>query len=147
MYLQDQRCALEWLQDYARLFHCDPKRVTLGGLSAGAFSAHVQLNFELLHGDDDKPLFSNVWLQSNAIPAQPKTLDEGKKIRYSVCCTVAYRMQWTTNCKTYSLLSTSLIIFPRKKGLIDCATCLLLHWSRRSSTSTSTHFAVSPMKR
>ena len=58
--------------------NCDPKRVTLGGLSAGAFSAHVQLNFELLHGDDQKPLFSNVWLQSNAIPAQPKTIDEGK---------------------------------------------------------------------
>ncbi|OSS54718.1 hypothetical protein B5807_00257 [Epicoccum nigrum] len=72
----DQRCALEWLQNYARLFHCDPKRVTLGGLSAGAFSAHVQLNFELLHGNERKPLFSNVWLQSNAIPAQPKTLDE-----------------------------------------------------------------------
>jgi carboxylesterase type B len=69
---------LEWLQNYAQLFRCDPKRVTLGGLSAGAFSAHVQLNFELLHGDDQKPLFSNVWLQSNAIPAQPKTMDEGK---------------------------------------------------------------------
>ncbi|KAJ8115904.1 hypothetical protein OPT61_g2552 [Boeremia exigua] len=72
----DQRCALEWIQDYARLLGGDPKRVTLGGLSAGAFSTHVQLNYELFNGSAQKPLFNKVWLQSNAIPAQPKTLDE-----------------------------------------------------------------------
>ncbi|KAF1932805.1 alpha/beta-hydrolase [Didymella exigua CBS 183.55] len=72
----DQRCALEWLQDYAPLLGGDPERITLGGLSAGAFSTHVQLNYELFHGNDKKPLFNNIWLQSNAIPAQPKTLDE-----------------------------------------------------------------------
>lgn len=71
---------MEWLQNYAPQFGGDPKRVTLGGLSAGAFSAHVQLNYELFHGNDQKPLFNNVWLQSNAIPAQPKSLQEGTHI-------------------------------------------------------------------
>ncbi|KAL1607106.1 hypothetical protein SLS59_002810 [Nothophoma quercina] len=34
------------------------------------------LNYELFRGDDQRPLFNNVWLQSNAVPAQPKTLKE-----------------------------------------------------------------------
>lgn len=81
---QDQRCALEWIQDYAQLFGGDPQQVTLGGLSAGAFSTHVQLNYELFAGNAQKPLFNNVWLQSNAIPAQPKTLEEGMLLELTV---------------------------------------------------------------
>ncbi|KAL6702715.1 hypothetical protein ACN47E_000997 [Coniothyrium glycines] len=72
----DQRCGLEWIQDHAKLLGGDPDRVTLGGLSAGAFSTQVQLNFELSQPQGSRALFSNVWLQSNAIPAQPKTLKE-----------------------------------------------------------------------
>jgi carboxylesterase type B len=71
---------MEWLHDYASLFGGDPKYVTLGGLSAGAFSTH----YELFHGDDQKPLFNNVWLQSNAIPAQPKSLHEGSLKRQAI---------------------------------------------------------------
>lgn len=51
--------------------------MTLGGLSAGAFSAHVQLDYELRQPSESRKLFNNVWLQSNAIPAQPKSLEEG----------------------------------------------------------------------
>lgn len=102
--MQDQRCALEWLQDYASLLGGDPTRVTLGGLSAGAFSAHVQLNYELFHGDDKRPLFNSIWLQSNAIPAQPKSLLEGTFLTLSHH--QSYRSPFVVEAQLQNVLST-----------------------------------------
>lgn len=54
-------------------------------------------------GNDQKPLFNNVWLQSNAIPAQPKTLKEG---RY--CLTLQYGLLLTNivDAQLQNVLST-----------------------------------------
>ncbi|KAH8886996.1 alpha/beta-hydrolase [Thozetella sp. PMI_491] len=81
----DQRLALEWIQEHAAFFGGDPSKVTLMGHSAGGFSAHTQLQYELLHTDGSKPLFKNVFLYSNAIPAQPKTRGEANGQLLDLC--------------------------------------------------------------
>ncbi|CAH0054454.1 unnamed protein product [Clonostachys solani] len=68
----DQRCALEWVRDHISAFGGDPHQITLGGLSAGALSAHYQLQYELLHGSGSMPLFRNIFMCSNAISVRER---------------------------------------------------------------------------
>ena len=58
---------MQWIQKHIDVFGGDPNRVTLGGLSAGAHSTNVQLQYELRHGSKEKPLFHNIIMVSNAI--------------------------------------------------------------------------------
>lgn len=45
----------------------------------GAYSTQVNLFYELFQAADKgaKPLFQRVWMSSNAMPTDPKTLQEG----------------------------------------------------------------------
>ncbi|KAJ7490793.1 alpha/beta-hydrolase [Mycena latifolia] len=73
----DQRCALEWVHKNIHYFGGNHRLVTLGGQSAGAYSTHAQLFYELLRAPKTEGgLFHNVILYSNAIGVQPKQPEE-----------------------------------------------------------------------
>nr|XP_019008014.1 uncharacterized protein I206_07182 [Kwoniella pini CBS 10737]OCF46795.1 hypothetical protein I206_07182 [Kwoniella pini CBS 10737] len=75
--LWDQRVALEWIHDHIGALGGNPKRVVVGGRSAGAYSAHAQLVHELLQAEPTEGgLFHRIILISNAIPCLPKTVEE-----------------------------------------------------------------------
>ncbi|KAJ7100500.1 Carboxylesterase family-domain-containing protein [Mycena epipterygia] len=73
----DQRCALEWVHKNIHYFGGNNRLITLGGQSAGAYSAHAQLFHELLRAPKTEGgLFHNVVLYSNSIGVQPKQSGE-----------------------------------------------------------------------
>ncbi|OCF78448.1 hypothetical protein I204_00388 [Kwoniella mangroviensis CBS 8886] len=75
--LWDQRVALEWIHDHITALSGNPKRVVLGGRSAGAYSTHAQLVHECLQAQPTEGgLFQRAILISNAIPCLPKTVEE-----------------------------------------------------------------------
>ncbi|KAH6691478.1 Alpha/Beta hydrolase protein [Plectosphaerella plurivora] len=69
--LWDQRLAAEWVQENISLFGGDPDNVTLAGRSAGAYSVEAQMLHEL-RGTQAR-LYRRMFMDSNAIPAQPKS--------------------------------------------------------------------------
>lgn len=60
--LRDQRLALEWLRDNISAFGGDPKRIVLGGQSAGAISAHA-----MSYAYPSDPIAAGLLLQSGTI--------------------------------------------------------------------------------
>lgn len=60
--LRDQRLALEWLRDNIHAFGGDPKRIVIGGQSAGAISAHA-----MSYAYPNDPIASGLLLQSGTI--------------------------------------------------------------------------------
>lgn len=61
--LKDQRKALEWVQKHISLFGGDPKKVTIGGVSAGAASVTLQLT---AYGGKDFGLFQATAAESQS---------------------------------------------------------------------------------
>lgn len=59
----DMLCALEWVRDSISVFGGDPKRVTIGGESAGSFAVSTLISSPLAKG-----LFQQAIMESGALP-------------------------------------------------------------------------------
>lgn len=71
----DQRLAMEWVHKNIGHFGGNPDQITLGGISAGAYSAFFQLAYELYHPEATQ-IIKQLVLHSNTPYSQPKTIDE-----------------------------------------------------------------------
>ncbi|MCJ1352943.1 MAG: hypothetical protein MMC33_002927 [Icmadophila ericetorum] len=71
----DQRLALEWTYNNIAGFGGNKANITLGGLSAGAYSVFHQLAYELGLSEDQN-IIKRVIMWSNGAGLQPKSLEE-----------------------------------------------------------------------
>lgn len=71
----DQRLAMEWAYENIKHFGGNPEKITVGGLSAGAYSTFFQLCYELYHPEAPQ-LTKQVAFFSNLVYVQPKTIEE-----------------------------------------------------------------------
>lgn len=82
--LWDQRLGAEWVRDNIAAFGGDPDNITLAGRSAGAYSVEAQMLYELRSeargdaGEKQQSLYRRAFMDSNAIPAQPKSLADAE---------------------------------------------------------------------
>ncbi|KAK7409084.1 hypothetical protein QQX98_008745 [Neonectria punicea] len=76
--LWDQRMAAEWVKDNISFFGGDPNNITLAGRSAGAYSVEAQMLHEFRQPAPKSSMFRRIFMDSNAIPAQPKSLTDGQ---------------------------------------------------------------------
>lgn len=83
--LWDQRMAAEWVKENIALFGGDPDNITLAGRSAGAYSVETQMCYEFRKPGPKTFLFRRVFMDSNAVPAQPKSLQETQPQFDEVC--------------------------------------------------------------
>jgi carboxylesterase type B len=83
--LLDQRMAIEWVHEHITFFGGNPNNVTLAGRSAGAYAVEAHMLYELQHKTERPLLFHRVFMDSNAIPAQPKSLSDGQS-QYDELC-------------------------------------------------------------
>ncbi|BAP73144.1 uncharacterized esterase/lipase C417.12 [Kluyveromyces marxianus] len=71
----DQRLAIEWTYKYIKHFGGNPEKISVGGISAGAYSTFFQLAYELYHPEDTQ-IIKQVLFFSNLVYVQPKRIDE-----------------------------------------------------------------------
>ncbi|WWC86424.1 uncharacterized protein L201_001301 [Kwoniella dendrophila CBS 6074] len=75
--LWDQRACLEWVHKNIALLGGNPRRVVLGGRSAGSYATHAHLVHDtLLAKPTEGGLFQRCIMISNAIPCLPKQLSD-----------------------------------------------------------------------
>ncbi|KAG7835634.1 hypothetical protein KL942_005172 [Ogataea angusta] len=71
----DQRLAIEWTYKNIKHFGGNPDKITVGGISAGAYSAFFQLAYELYHPEAEQ-IIKQAMFFSNMVYVQPKTIAE-----------------------------------------------------------------------
>lgn len=79
--LWDQRLAMEWVKENISLFGGDKDNITLAGRSAGAYSVEAQMLYDFrreggISVSEQDLTFHRVFMCSNAIPAQPKSVKD-----------------------------------------------------------------------
>ncbi|KAM0541333.1 hypothetical protein ACHAPJ_013281 [Fusarium lateritium] len=73
--LWDQRLAMDWVYDNIAAFGGDPENIILSGRSAGAYSVLAQTLYDF-RGKESHGRFKRMIMYSNAIPTQPKTVED-----------------------------------------------------------------------
>ncbi|KAF5581277.1 triacylglycerol lipase II precursor [Fusarium pseudocircinatum] len=73
--LWDQRLAMDWVYENIAVFGGDPKNIILAGRSAGAYSVLAQALYDF-RGKESHGRFTRMIMYSNAIPTQPKTVQD-----------------------------------------------------------------------
>lgn len=68
--------AAEWAKENIAMFGGDPDNITLAGRSAGAYSVEAQMLYDFRKPGPKTSLFQRVFMNSNAVPAQPKSLED-----------------------------------------------------------------------
>jgi carboxylesterase type B len=76
----NQRTALEWIHKNVQYFGENPKNITVGGYSAGGFSAFYQLAYELYHFPVSETTPGRMFTLSNNSGVQLKTLEQQQKL-------------------------------------------------------------------
>jgi carboxylesterase type B len=74
----DQRLALEWTYENISAFGGNKGNITVGGLSAGSYSAFHQLAHDIGRQNCDPQIIRRVFLWSNGCGVEPKPLDEAQ---------------------------------------------------------------------
>ena len=75
----DQRTAMEWTHRNISHFGGDPDNITIGGYSAGGFSAFYQLAYELYRVPTKKAIVKRIFMLSNSCGVQPKSLPDAQR--------------------------------------------------------------------
>ncbi|KAI7762807.1 hypothetical protein LZL87_008248 [Fusarium oxysporum] len=73
--LWDQRLAMDWVYENIAAFGGDPGNIILAGRSAGAYSVLAQALYDF-RGKESHGRFTRMIMYSNAIPTQPKTVQD-----------------------------------------------------------------------
>lgn len=89
--LWDQRLAIEWVKAHIGLFGGDKDSITLSGRSAGAYSVEAQMLYDFRREGGvtvsaKDLMFHRLFMSSNAIPAQPKSLGD-VNVQFEELCT------------------------------------------------------------
>jgi carboxylesterase type B len=104
--LWDLRLALEWTWKSMSYFNGNPSLITIGGHSAGAYAAFLQLAYDLRQ-PSGKQLIKRIIMHSNGPGVQPKSLQEAGHASKALCTTLNISTSLSPKEQLQSLQSMS----------------------------------------
>ena len=121
----DQRAALEWTAANIGNFGGNPDNITVGGLSAGAYSAYFQLYYDTSIPPSQR-LIKRVFLHSNSVGVQPNPFESSTSVaQFDELCSVCSIPTTLSAAKKMSLLRAI-----HSTDLVTALTKLKLHTFR-----------------